>query len=199
MIYKGESPTAAQGYRHLRYAVDGHGLRARRRLCRRGRSGESFPMPRIAIMASLCLLSGNAQSGNPELTTGMAQTTICGTLHRGTFWGPPGFGENPKTDSTFTVWLLSLREPIIVNFGQDTGEDSERKEVSEIQLIVPTTRALHKNLEQLNRALIVASGRLWTGTAPGEVTPVILQVLDPRTIKAARGGTACRVRQSGSQ
>jgi hypothetical protein len=36
-------------------------------------------------------------------------------------WGPPNFGENPKTDSTFTATLIKLDQPLIFCSSKDAN------------------------------------------------------------------------------
>jgi len=154
-------------------------------------------MRQVAIIGLLCAVASNAHPSSTLLTTGMAQTMICGTLHDESRWGPPNFGENPKTDSKFTVWIVSLRRPVVVNFGKDIRQTEQRKEFDEIQLSIDSgDRALVLRLEELNHTLIIVSGRLWTAVSQGDVTPVVLEVLDARKIKAGRGRTACRIEQN---
>lgn len=153
-------------------------------------------MLRVLIFASLCVSAVGAYGGDAVLATGAAQTTICGVLRDETRWGPPGFGEHPKTDSKFTVWIVSLRKPVVVDFGKDIGQSAQRTKLGEIELSIdPSNQVLNLYLEQLDHNIVVAFGRLWTGTSQGDVTPVVLELLDLRRIKAGSHGTACRVAQ----
>lgn len=41
-------------------------------------------------------------------------STITGLLELESYFGPPGFGENPKTDAKLNTWILKLKAPIRV-------------------------------------------------------------------------------------
>lgn len=98
-----------------------------------------------------------------------------GILHQEIRWGPPNFGENPQTDSQFTVWIVSVSNPIVVQGGVEIGGKSQSS-VSEIQLSIDPTTFRADSLQPLVGKLIVATGRLWAGTSQGDVTPVVLGV-----------------------
>src|SRR6266478_2042272 len=45
--------------------------------------------------------------------------TLTGVVTHQVEWGPPGFGENPRTDSSFVAWILNLdfSIPVVVDDG----------------------------------------------------------------------------------
>jgi hypothetical protein len=99
---------------------------------------------------------------------------LSGVLHRQVRWGPPNFGENPKTDSTFVAWTISLSEPLVIQGGVQIGGESQPS-VSEIALISYSYKvALDTELlQRLDGKLVVVTGKLWPATT-AVPTPIIL-------------------------
>jgi hypothetical protein len=99
---------------------------------------------------------------------------LSGVLHRQIRWGPPNFGENPATDSTFIAWIISLSEPLVVRGGVQIGGKSQPS-VSEIALISYSYKVVFdtERLQSLDGKLVVVTGRLWPATTP-VLTPIIL-------------------------
>ena len=66
-------------------------------------------------------------------------SVITGTIGTESFYGPPGFGEHPKTDSKEEVYVLTVEKPITV-ISKETDENATnttKENVSRIQLIMP--------------------------------------------------------------
>lgn len=62
-----------------------------------------------------------------------------GKLTIKTFFGPPNFGENPKTDTKDRCWILSLPKPInvLAKTDDDPTVGPSEENVREVQLILP--------------------------------------------------------------
>jgi hypothetical protein len=52
-------------------------------------------------------------------------TDLVGRLVKRTFFGPPGYGENPKTDSRETQAVLVLDSPACASRGAELGDEPE--------------------------------------------------------------------------
>jgi len=104
------------------------------------------------------------------------------------YWGPPNFGEHPRTDSKFTAWIVSVGKPVPVQAGVQFAGKSQAS-VSEIQLSIDPTTFHSKVLRPLDGKMVVATGKFWQASTPGDVTPVVLSV---ETL-AATDKTICRV------
>jgi hypothetical protein len=66
-------------------------------------------------------------------------SVITGTVTTEIYFGPPGFGEHPKTDSKEEVYILTIEKPITV-ISKETDENATnitKENVSRIQLIMP--------------------------------------------------------------
>lgn len=105
--------------------------------------------------------------------------TLTGTIVRETHWGPPGFGENPATDSRFSVWVLKLdfRVPVTVQDYPQLGQ-ATRMEATRMR-IIPGLNGNLPSEEFLNRHVAV-DGTLWSASAPADVTPIIMQATQIR-------------------
>jgi hypothetical protein len=115
---------------------------------------------------------------------------LSGVLHRQVRWGPPNFGDNPETDSTFIAWIISLSEPLAVHGGVQIG-GKYQPSVSEIALISYSYKVAFdiERLQALDGKLVVVTGKLWPATTPELGTPIILLT---KTIKPT-DQNICRV------
>lgn len=64
-----------------------------------------------------------------------AVVTLAGKLVEKEFFGPPGYGENPKTDSKEHAAILLLANPIKVVAEKDDQFNETRDNIKEVQLI----------------------------------------------------------------
>jgi hypothetical protein len=68
-------------------------------------------------------------------------SVITGTIITEMFYGPPGYGENPKTDKQEHPYLLKLETPVnVISASGKTDEDEDNptvNNISKIQLIWP--------------------------------------------------------------
>ncbi|MDR2963676.1 MAG: DUF4431 domain-containing protein [Bacteroidales bacterium] len=103
---------------------------------------------------------------------------ITGTIIVETFFGPPGYGENPQTDSKEEAYILLLESPINV---LSTIDESEREEgdgdftkynVAKIQL-ASTAGVLFANYT--NQQVIV-TGTLFSAISGHHHTDVLMDV-----------------------
>ena len=76
-------------------------------------------------------------------------SVLTGTITKEMFYGPPGFGENPKTDKQEPSFLLVLEKPIKViasNEQLNEGTEETRENVDKMQLIWPDGIDMQKYL-----------------------------------------------------
>ena len=139
----------------------------------------------LMLQASVCF-AGSCSNG--VQTNGKETIEFSGILHHQVHWGPPNFGEHPRTDSKFTAWIVSVGKPVPVQAGVQFAGKSQAS-VSEIQLSIDPTTFHSKVLRPLDGKMVVATGKFWQASTPGDVTPVVLSV---ETL-AATDKTICRV------
>lgn len=130
----------------------------------------------LSILLALYPLACRAASCANGVQANRDFIELSGVLHRQVRWGPPNFGENPETDSTFIAWIISLGEPLVVQGGVQI-EDKSQPSVSEIALISYSYKVPFdvERLQSLDGKLILVTGKLWPATTPELGTPIILR------------------------
>lgn len=152
--------------------------------------------PLSLLVLMLFLGSGSLADGHeqlhwcgPAVPTGPTQLALSGRLVQRLIWGPPNFGENPKTDRRYAIWVLKLRYAVPVltdsEFKKDVQGEAPRRPVwiRDMQLIPQNAGILDVLNSQLGRMITVV-GSLWTAEAPAEATPVVMHVkrIEPASI-----------------
>ena len=87
----------------------------------------------ILILASLLVVQSVYAADTFKFEPAVVNLT--GKLIKKEFFGPPGYGEDPKTDSKEHAAILLLSQPIRVVAGKDDQFNETRKNVKEVQLI----------------------------------------------------------------
>lgn len=130
----------------------------------------------LAFLLTFCWsLAWSHHARGQELATGSQEDVrICGVVHRKSFWGPPNFREEKANDSKWTAWILGLNSPIQIATGSELQREGEAT-VNEIQL-ESLSDVQKKALGRFNKKRVVVSGRLWTASSQGDITPVIMTV-----------------------
>lgn len=142
----------------------------------------------LSILLALYPLACRAESCANGVQANGETIELSGLFHSEVLWGPPNFGENPKTDSQFVAWFISLNKPLVVQGGAEIG-GNYYSSVSEIKLSSDFTQFKSKLLEPLAGKLVVVTGKLWRGTVEGDVTPIFIAT---KTVKAT-DQDICRV------
>src|SRR5277367_5490677 len=113
-------------------------------------------------------------------------TTLDGHLETHWEYGPPGFGETPKTDPHFKILVLRLDHPIDVLPPKDVepdGNDEEKKGIQRVQLwCADGVKGCTANLKTLTRCAIRVKGTLHVQIAPMEFYPLNMDVSDMETL-----------------
>jgi len=97
---------------------------------------------------------------------------ISGKLVRRMVWGPPNYGENPKTDAQYHAWFVVLDDPVRVMTGPDVGGPPKLTIAREIQV---RWTAAQGDYSKFGNAHVVVRGKLFTQISPSDYTPVIIQ------------------------
>jgi hypothetical protein len=111
-------------------------------------------------------------------------TTLTGTLLTRKFYGPPNYGEDPKTDELDTFYFLKLTQPICTSAEGHENDDSPNAEseinVSKIQLyLYEATKTKYPKDRDLLKAVgqkFTMTGTLGHAAYAHDHTPVIMDV-----------------------
>ena len=106
-------------------------------------------------------------------------STLHGRLIQKEFYGPPGFGQTPKTDAHYTFFVLVLNKPITVYRDpkgstvniNDLKDSTHIEDIDSIQIRDQRTNPML--LSNVGKEVTI-SGLLNEAVAPSEYTPVVL-------------------------
>lgn len=116
----------------------------------------AFSLP---VVAESCLHYG----GSP--------VTLSGKVKLQTFFGPPGYGEKPDSDSRETQAILLLEKPICVEANPKDYEEAEQNQ-REVTL-VPLGK---ENLKDYEGNQIMVQGTLYHAFNGHHHTPVLIEI-----------------------
>jgi hypothetical protein len=98
--------------------------------------------------------------------------TISGKLVRRMVWGPPNYGENPKTDAQYHAWFVVLDDPVRVMTGPDLEAPPKLTIAREIQIRWADGQGSYFKYGNTH---VVVRGKLFTQVFPGDHTPVVIE------------------------
>jgi hypothetical protein len=106
-------------------------------------------------------------------------SVILGLIHKETFFGPPGYGENPKKDSKEDCFILNLYKPIRVKHiaGSDKDIDIEKDSIQKIQ-VYSSDEKINKYMENHIGDRVMLKGILFGSHTGHHHTPVIMEVFE---------------------
>lgn len=121
-----------------------------------------------ALAASeICQRVGSTENGN--------FIQISGILTSIPFLGAPGYGETPKIDKHYTLWILKLDEPLRVIVKKDEFQYAADRAEKEIQVWWQKNEATDRNSYFAMRGKhVVAAGELWAQMFPLEVRHIVI-------------------------
>jgi hypothetical protein len=103
-----------------------------------------------------------------------AVVTLTGKLVKKEFFGPPGYGENPKTDSKVQAAILLLANPIKVVAEKDDQFNETRDNIKEVQLI--NVKGI--DLSKFFRKKVKVTGKLSSAITGHHHTDVLIEIDD---------------------
>lgn len=111
-------------------------------------------------------------AASPCLHYGGDPIALTGKVTFETFYGPPNYGENPKTDSQETQAILVLVKPICVKAGP--GIDEEREKGQQKITLVPSPGF---NPPRYLGKIITVEGTLFHAYTAHHRTPVLMRTI----------------------
>jgi len=100
---------------------------------------------------------------------------IEGTLITRMYYGPPNYGEDPETDAKQYPFILQLDEPIDVISLEGDIHNSDRLQVTEIQ-VVPNNEEETKNLKKYINKRIIIQGTLFEAIFGSHHMDVLIRI-----------------------
>jgi hypothetical protein len=98
--------------------------------------------------------------------------SVTGKLVEKVFYGPPGYGENPKTDTKEHTVILLLNHPIRVVAEKDDQFNETRGNVKEVQLINVKEIALSTYIQKK----VKVTGKLSSAITGHHHTDVLMEI-----------------------
>ena len=118
----------------------------------------------LLCMAPLLFAAGNYSYDK--------ETTLQGILKKEIFYGPPGYGENPKSDKKEPQYLLKLEQAIKVVANPDDPLSETEESVREITLV----NSSGQSLEFVIGMKILVKGKLFHAHTAHHHTQVLMEV-----------------------
>ena len=103
---------------------------------------------------------------------------LVGTVLKRSFFGPPGYGENPKTDRRETQAILVLDHAVCVTAGEAAGDEAESAQ-RELTL-VPGEGV---SLGPLSARRVAVRGELFHAFTAHHHTKLLIQVADTKVVQ----------------
>jgi hypothetical protein len=127
---------------------------------------------RLVILFAACAFPFLASAVEPCLHYAGDPVTLSGKVTERTFFGPPNYGENPKTDSREPQWVLLLEKPICVDENPSDYEEAEQN-----QLVVTLVPLHNTNIKKHLGKKVSVQGTLFHAQTGHHHTPVLIEVL----------------------
>lgn len=138
----------------------------------------------VWVVTAALALSGGPVLGAPERSSdaktckfSISEGTdpdamISGKLVRRMVWGPPNYGENPRTDAQYHAWFVVLDDAVRVMTGPDIGAPPKLTIAREIQI---RWAGGQDSYFKFGNTHVVVRGKLFTQVFPGDHTPVVIE------------------------
>lgn len=145
-------------------------------------------MKTTGITLCLCLWAGAALGAEKPVTCTYEPTvtTLTGVVKNDRlFYGPPGFGENPKVDAKETPERLVLDAPIDVKPTKDDHDNEAVASVKELQIVPNVVPDLKPYLDRR----VTVTGKLFQGHTGHHHTPALIALDSIELVKAPSQST----------
>lgn len=128
----------------------------------------------FVLILLLCGLAGTAQEKD-WVSYQPAVVELKGTLRTRLYYGPPNYGENPKTDTKEALPILILSKPVNVRGNPDPKAGFDRESAKDIRKIQLVLTLPHKEL--IGKTVLV-KGTLFHAFTGHHHTDVLMDVSD---------------------
>lgn len=138
------------------------------------RTTERNKMRFLSILMLALLLAAASVYAAESYKFEPAVVTLTGKLVKKEFYGPPGYGEDPKTDRIEHASILLLDKPIKVVAEKDDQFNETRDNIKEVQLINIKRIALSKFFQNK----VTVTGKLSSAITGHHHTAVLIEIDD---------------------
>lgn len=122
-------------------------------------------------------------SATPQASHSPSRVTLQGILHLGTFFGPPGFGENPEEDSVEESWYLQLPNSLADQLAQQGAAALLPAQFDgELLFFVQVVPKL--TLTEMKGQLVQLTGTLFESATGHHRTPLLLEATQGQVFSA---------------
>lgn len=134
----------------------------------------------LVLLAAITLVQSSSAVSAECLRYEPDTVSITGTLARHTFYGAPGFGEDPQHDEKETGFYLELATPICTLAGQDFT-NRPLTGVALVQLVLDQDG--YARLRPWLGRRVTLSGTVFAAITGHHHAPVLLDVIKPVQVK----------------
>ena len=133
----------------------------------------------LSALATLVSITQARAQQQPVLRYEPAVVELSGTVKLERHYGPPNFGESPRTDAVYTVPILVLKTPVTVQADSPSPRmpvpvnSQTFHNVTRMQLIFGTPST---NIAGLHDEPVTVTGTLFQKITGGHYTDVLVQV-----------------------
>ncbi len=140
----------------------------------------------LAFLLSSILVAGGQTVRAPV----NRKIALAGEIREVHGYGPPGYGENKKTDVPITYWVLELPNPINVSCAPEKPQWSsdDCRATMRLRLFFPTSPAdneLERQAKAMKGHRVFATGILHRSDAVGEITPIYMDVTELQPVESS--------------
>ena len=148
---------------------------------------------KVALVSLFCVVW--KAGGQTVVEPVNREVALAGVIREVHGYGPPGYGENKKKDSSITCWVLELPTPVNVLCTPEKPEwaSVDCKATKRLRLFFPTfplDNGLELKAKTMKGHKAIISGVLHRQDTLGEITPLYIDVteLQPLPDHARRNG-----------
>lgn len=106
---------------------------------------------------------------------------VAGRLTERTFYGPPGFGEDPKRDALEKGFYLELARAVCTMPGREAEDNPPKQGVTRVQLVLDS--AGYARLRPSLDKVVIVRGTLFSAITGHHHAPLLLMVLKQTTAR----------------
>ena len=140
-------------------------------------------MPRTLLIALIIAVSGfRAVCAQVAIEPSDRPVSLIGSITEVHAYGPPGYGEDKKSDPPVTYLAIELLKPINIPCTPERPEwkSTDCAATKRLRLFFPSSDAAARQLElkarEMRGSQVVITGKLERQTTAGQYTPIILNV-----------------------